>query len=123
MKLLIHLILVVFLVAMLNPYLPFWGVMIVLALLAAGINSGAGAAFLSGGIGMLMAWVGMTLYIRSETQSDLPEKMASLFGLDSTILLLLITAFFGFLFGSFSSWTGQLFRNLFENRRKNIYGA
>lgn len=101
--------------------MPFWGVMIGLGLLAILVQPGGGAAFFGGGFGMAFAWMGLAVYLNVETGSNLPDKMAQLFGLGNGTLLILGTGFLAFLLGAFSSWSGQLLRNLLKKKPENIY--
>ncbi|NVJ87442.1 MAG: hypothetical protein HWE15_14125 [Algoriphagus sp.] len=121
MKFLVYLFLATALVLILNPFIPFWGVMIGLGVLALLLKPGGAAAFFGGGFGMGIAWMGLAFYLTAETGSSLPDKMAQLFGLGNGTLLLLATGFLGFLLGSFSSWSGQLLRNVFKRKPENIY--
>ena len=110
-------------VIFLNPFLPFWVVMIIIAILAALIvNKGAGA-FIAGGLGMGLAWLGQSIYISTMSGSSLPEKMSDLMGLDSNMALFAFTGVLGFLLGAFSALTGSLLRKLAKRKPDNIYGA
>ncbi|TFV97189.1 hypothetical protein E4S40_00600 [Algoriphagus kandeliae] len=121
MKFLLYLLLSFVLVFFLNPFTPFWGAMIGLGVLALVIQPGGAAAFFGGGFGMSLAWMGLAVYLNIETGSSLPDKMAQLFGLGNGTLLILATGFLGFLLGAFSSWSGQLLRNLLKKKPENIY--
>jgi hypothetical protein len=79
------------------------------------------ASFLSGGIGMGLAWLGQTIYLSYQTGSPLPDQMAEIVGLGSGVALSAITGVIGFLLGGFSAFTGSLFRKLFEKKPDNIY--
>ncbi|MCS5488955.1 hypothetical protein [Algoriphagus limi] len=121
MKFILFLLLSIVLVIFLNPFLPFWGVMIGLGLLSLLVQPEGGAAFFGGGFGMGLAWMGLAFYLSAETGSNLPDKMAQLFGLGNGTYMILATGFLGFLLGAFSSWSGQLLRNMLKKKPQNIY--
>jgi len=120
-------ILVTFLSALLvivfNPFLPYWEVMILIAILAALVDVRGAGAFFGGGIGMGLAWVGQSIYVSTISGSHLPEKMGELMGLGSEMALFVLTGILAFLLGAFSALSGSLFRKLFKRRPDNIYGG
>lgn len=120
-------ILVTFLVALVvivfNPYLPYWAVMILIAVLAAFVDIKGAGAFFGGGIGMGLAWIGQSIYVSTFSGSHLPEKMGELMGLGSEMALFVLTAILAFLLGAFSALCGSLFRKLFKRKPDNIYGG
>ncbi|WP_192349169.1 hypothetical protein [Algoriphagus sp. Y33] len=121
MKFILLTFLTAILVLLLNPFMPYWAVMIAVAILAAFADSPGGRAFFAGGFGMGLAWLGQSLYITTISGSSLPEKMGELMGLGSDMVLFVITGFLGFLIGAFSAWTGGLLRKLFKRKPDNIY--
>lgn len=108
-------------VLILNWFLPYWFVMIVLAVLAAAFKVDGGTAFFSGGLGMGLVWLGLSLYINFSSGSHLSDNMAEIMGLKSGVFLLGITAILGFLLGAFSSWTGALLHKVSKRKPDNIY--
>ncbi|WP_057935962.1 hypothetical protein [Algoriphagus resistens] len=122
MKFILLTVLTALLVLIVNPFLPYWAVMILLAILAAAVGNKAGGAFFAGGLGMGLAWMGQSVYISSVTGSQLPEKMSELMGLGDEITLFAITGVLGFFLGAFSALAGSLFRKLLKRKPDNIYG-
>lgn len=120
-------ILVTFLAALLvivfNPYLSYWAVMILIALLAAFIDIRGAGAFFGGGLGMGLAWMGHSIYVSTISGSHLPEKMGELMGLGSELALFVLTGLLAFLLGAFSALCGSLFRKIFKRKPDNIYGG
>lgn len=113
--------LVVLAVGIINPFLPFWVVMISIAILAALIGIPSFTSFLAAGLGMGLVWVGQSFYLSIYTGSDLPQKMAELMGAGSGMNLVLITGLLGFLLGGLSGWTGGAFRKMLTPKPTNIY--
>lgn len=122
MKFILFTFLTALLVIIFNPLLPYWIVMILIALMAAIIGNKGAGVFFAGGLGMGLAWLGQSIYISAISGSPLPEKMAGLMGFGSDLALFSITAVLGFLLGAFSALSGSLFRNFFKRRPDNIYG-
>jgi len=109
------------LVVFLNPILPFWIVMFLIAALAAFFGMKGVESFLGTGLGMGLAWLGQSLFISIETGSPLPNRMGELMGLGTGMTLVAISAILGFLLGGFSGLTGSLFRKLFRRQPDNLY--
>lgn len=121
MKFLLFFILSLLLVLVINSFAPFWIVMITLGLLAILIHPGGLSSFFGGGFAMAGAWMGLAFYLNFATGSELATKIAALFGVDSGVIILLITGTLGFVLGSFSALSGQLFWQLLRRRPDNIY--
>lgn len=111
----------VLMVVFLNPVLPFWVIMILIAALAGLIGLKGAESFLAGGLGMGLAWLGQSLYISINTGSPLPNRMGELMGLGTGMTLVGITAILGFLLGGLSAMTGSLFRKLLKREPENLY--
>jgi hypothetical protein len=109
------------LVVFLNPVAPFWTVMIGIGLLSAFIYPNGIGGFMGGGLGMGLTWLGQSIYLGITTASSLPDRMGDLMGVGSGMTLVAITGVLGFLLGSFSGWTGVLFRNMLQKSPKNVY--
>ncbi len=106
-----------------NPFLPYWSVMILIAILAALIRINGVGAFFAGGIGMGLVWAGQSIYLTTISGSELPSKMGELMGLGSDVTLFAITGFLGFLLGAFSALSGSFLSKLFKRKPDNIYGG
>ncbi|REG91468.1 hypothetical protein [Algoriphagus antarcticus] len=122
MKFILLTFLVALLVIVINPFLPYWAIMILIAILAALVGIKGAGAFFAGGFGMGLAWLGQSIYVSSISGSSLPEKMGELMGLGSDMALFAFTGILGFLLGAFSALSGSLFRKLFKRKPDNIYG-
>ncbi|WP_100629552.1 hypothetical protein [Algoriphagus formosus] len=121
MKFIAFLILSLVVVLLVNGATSYIGAMIALALLGALMHPGSFAAFFGGGFGMALAWTSLALFLKFSTGSDLPEKMGELFGVNSAMAILLITAVIGFVLGAFSGLSGHLFWKMLRKKPKNIY--
>jgi len=113
--------LVVLVVGIINPFFPFWMVMICIAVVSAFVGLPAFVSFLGGALGMGLVWVGQSFYLSIYSGSDLPQKMAELIGVGSGMTLVAITGVLGFLIGGLSAWTGSALRKVFTPTPDNIY--
>ncbi len=121
MKFLLYALLTVLLVVFLNPLLPFWAVMILIAILSTFMNERGAVSFIAGALGMGLAWLGQSLYLLVMTPGDLPNRMGELMGIGTGMSLVVITGIVGFLLGGFSAWTGSLFRRILRREPDNLY--
>lgn len=108
-------------VVFLNPFFPYWAVMILIGILSAVLGARGFVSFLAGGIGMGLSWLGQTVFVSYQTGSPLPDQMAEIMGLGSGVVLSAITGLIGFLLGGFSAFSGSLFRKMIKNKPDNIY--
>ncbi|MEP0712268.1 hypothetical protein [Algoriphagus sp.] len=122
MKFILFTFITAILVLVFNSFLPYWGVMILIAAFAALVGNNGAGAFFAGGLGMALAWLGTSIYISTVSGSQLPENMSSLMGLSSSLGLFAATAILGFLLGALSGLSGSLFRKLLKRQPSNIYG-
>jgi uncharacterized membrane protein len=109
------------LVVCVNPFFPYWTVMLGIVIISSIINPSGLGAFLGAGLGMGLAWLGQSIYLSSVTSSSLPDKIAQLMGLGSEFSLSLLTAILGFFLGAFSGLTGVVWRTFIKKPSKNIY--
>ena len=104
-----------------GPYIPFWGLMLGVALTSFLIGGSSGYSFLGGALAFGLIWLGVSYWIWIQTGSELPEKMAVLMGLEDSSYLWLGTSIIGFVIGGFSALTGNLARRLFAKKNDGIY--
>ncbi len=107
-------LLTIILVLALGPFFSYPYLMGGILLLAYLMGTGGGLSFLAGGLGMGLVWLGKALYISIQSSTTLPDKMASLMGMEESNLLWIATGLLGFCLGGFSALTGSLLRNLFQ---------
>jgi hypothetical protein len=121
MRFILFILITLGIVIFLNPFFPYWVIMILI-----GVGSGllgliGFQGFLAGGLGMGLAWLGQAIFISTSTGSSLPNKIGELMGLGSGMTVVGLTAIIGFLLGGLSGLTGSLLRNLFRKEPDNLY--
>lgn len=102
-------------------FIPFWGLMIVVALVSYIMGATPAISFFGAGLSFGLVWLSLSVWISIDSKSELPIKMAELMGLSNDNLLWFATGLVGFIIGGFSGLTGSLFRRVFEKREKGIY--
>lgn len=114
-----------FLSALLTALLSFlaglrfewWSIAIVAFLVALFIRQSIGKSFLAGFTGIFVLWAIVAWWIDIKNQSILSTKIAQLFPLGgSSLLLILITALIGGLVGGFAAMSGGSFFPLRRDR-------
>lgn len=103
----------------LGPFLSYWGLMLLIGLLAAFVGGKGTGAFFSAALAVGAVWLLVPFLITLNTGSDLPEKVSQIMNIDHSFVLLLATSSIGFLIGGFGALTGNRFRRLFEKDRIN----
>jgi energy-coupling factor transporter transmembrane protein EcfT len=121
MKFIFLFIIIIVAVVFLNPYLTFWMVMILIAILTVLSGLRPVGAFFTAGFGLAFVWLGQSFYWMLNTSSPLADLMGELMGVGDGMILAGITAGLGFLLGGFSGLTGSTFRDLFRKKLENIY--
>ena len=121
MRFILLTVLVSLVVVFVNPYLPYWVVMVGVGFLSILVYPTAAGGFFGGGLGMGLTWLGQSVYLGMVTSSPLPEKVGELMGLGPNLSLGLVTGILGFLLGSFSGLSGVLLRKLVKKRPQNKY--
>lgn len=111
MKFLLTTLLILLLAFIAGLYLPWWSVAVVAFIVALLVQPKTGLAFLAGFLGIFFLWAGLAFWIDTANESLLSHKIAQLFPLGgSTLLLILITAFVGGLVGGFAAMAGSSIR-------------
>ena len=92
-------------------FFPWWAIAIVAFLIAFLIPQGVGRSFLAGFVGIFFLWGLVSLWIDIKNESILSGKIALLFPLGgSSMLLVLVTALVGALVGGFAAMSGASLR-------------
>jgi hypothetical protein len=111
MKFIIAILLTALLSFAIGFYMSWWSIALAAFLVAALIRQNPGRAWLSGFLGIFLLWAGLAWWIDIKNQSILSQKVAILFPLDGSVLMLiLITAFIGALVAGFAALTGSYIR-------------
>src|SRR5690349_14650712 len=88
-------------------YLPWWSISIIAFLSAFLIQPPIGLGFLAGFTGVFLLWALLAFWIDTANESILSHKIAQLFPLGgSSLLLIMVTAFVGGLVGGFAAMGG-----------------
>ena len=92
-------------------YTPWWSIAIVSFGVALLVKQRYGLAFLSGFMGIFLLWGGLAFWIDTKNNQVLSHKIAQLFPLGgSSILLIIVTASIGALVGGFAAMSGSSLR-------------
>src|SRR5688572_20372671 len=111
MKFFVAILLTAILSLALGFYMNWWSLAIAAFLVAAFIRQTPVMAWLSGFLGVFLLWAVLASWIDIKNQGILSQKIALLFPLGGSVLLLiLITAFIGALVGGFAALTGSYIR-------------
>lgn len=106
-----------------GAYLPHWGIMLTIGVLAALIGGKGSMAFFSAALAVGAVWFFVPLWITVRTNSDLPDRMAAIMGFNDDLALFGITALLGFLSGGLPALTGNRLRKIFEKKEYQAYHA
>jgi hypothetical protein len=92
-------------------YLPWWSIAIVAFLSALLMQPKIWVSFIAGFLGIFLLWSVLSFWIDMANESILSHKIAQLFPLGgSSVLLILVTAFVGGLVGGFAAMAGSSIR-------------
>ncbi|WP_114750983.1 hypothetical protein [Pleomorphovibrio marinus] len=116
MKFLVGFIIAALLALILGPLVPYWGLMVFLAILGATIRGNGFIVFFSSALGVGIVWLLVPLVLWTRSGSDLPQMLGEIFGINNGALLLGISAAMGFLIGGLSALSGCLFGKLLVDR-------
>ncbi|QDH81262.1 hypothetical protein FKX85_20395 [Echinicola soli] len=114
MKFTLWLLIYVIATVLMGPWLTYWMMMLVWAVMGAAIGGKGSHVFFAAALGVGLGWLGQCYWITVDTTSQLPDQMATIMGMGKGEVLMLITALLGFLIGGFSALAGNRFRKLFE---------
>ncbi len=98
--------------------MPWWIPMLIAFLLVIIFPVRGGQAFVSTGTGAALCYLIITFFADRANEQILSRKMAELFGLPSTSLLLVLTALIGFITAGLGGWSGSFLRQMFQRPSK-----
>ena len=118
MRFILSTLLIALLAFIAGLFLPWW----VLAIIAFGvallIPQSGWSSFGAGFAGIFLLWALLALWIDVQNRSLLSAKVAQLFPLGgSSVLLIVVTAFVGALVGGFAALSGGALRSMLDQRR------
>lgn len=107
MRFLLSILLTAALSFLTGMYLPWWSIAIIAFAVALLIPQSIAASFLSGFMAIFLLWGVLALWIDIKNQSILSHKIAQIFPLGgSSILLILVSALVGAFVGGFAAMAG-----------------
>ena len=106
---------------LLQIYLPWWSVVIAGFAISFILSSGGLPSFFAGFLGVGLLWFALALFIDNANDGILSNKVAQIFTLPNSFLLVLITAIIGGLSGGFGALTGSYFRKLVLPVNEDLY--
>lgn len=118
MKLLIQIILIVVFAYISQLLGPWWIVFPAAAIGGLTIKTPGFTAFLAGFLGVGLLWFAQALIIDLTNESILSSRVSQLFSLNSSFLLLVVTAVIGGFCGGFGALTGRMLANLFVKKKE-----
>ncbi|WKN43637.1 hypothetical protein [Tunicatimonas pelagia] len=112
MKFVVKIVLIAGLSYIAEQFLPWWSVVLCAFLVNLLIPTKGFNAFISGFLGVGILWLVFAWMIDSSTDSILTDKIAQLFELNQSGLVVAATAAIGGLSGGFGALTGSLLRTI-----------
>ncbi len=111
MRFILSVLLIALLSYIAGLFLPWWSIALVAFAVSLLIVQPLGASFLSGFTGIFLLWGVLALWIDSNNESLLSHKIAQLFPLGgSSVLLIIVTALVGAVVGGFAAMSGAAVR-------------
>jgi hypothetical protein len=120
-KFLVLFILVGVNVYFIGPYIPYWGLMILVAIISFFSGASPSISFFGSGFSFGLVWLILSIWISVDSQSNLPKSMSELMGLSNDNLLWFITGIVGFIVGSFSGLTGGMLNRILQKKDTEVY--
>lgn len=98
----------------LELYYPWYMIMLIPFIVCFALPGNAGADFLLSLMAIFLVWMGMSIYRDIPNHSILSSRIARLFHLNSSYLLIIISSLFGGLLAGLSGLSGNYLRDLFR---------
>ncbi len=106
---------------LLQIYLPWWSVVIAGFAISFILSSGGMSSFFAGFLGVGLLWFTLALFIDNANDGILSNKVAQIFTLPNSFLLILITAIIGGLTAGFGALSGSYLRDLVLPVNEDLY--
>ena len=110
MKLAFKIILIAFLSFWAEQVFPWWSAVVCAAIVSALIPTQGKRAFWAGFAGVGLLWLFAALLFSFQTDFVLTSRVANLFGVASSVFIILITAIIGAIAGGMGALSGNLLR-------------
>ena len=114
MLFIIRLLIIAVLSYLAELFFPWWSVVICAFFVGAIMRTRGINAFLSGFLGVGLLWLIAAWIIDAQSSAVLSEKVAAIFQLNQSVLIIVITAFTGAIVGGLGALSGNYFRDIFE---------
>ena len=121
MRLFIKIIFISLIVYFGGLYAGWWWIAVAAFLGGLLIRTSGVQSFFTGFIGVGMVWLWLILKTDMATESILTEKMARLFEIGPSLMIIILSVFVGSLVGALAAWTGHNLRKLIDARRYRGY--
>ncbi len=95
-----------------HQFLPWWSITVIAAVMAFIFHIRANVSFLAGFLVAALLWGGYAALVDAANDGILSERMGNLLGGASGLILVVLTAIIGGIFGGLGALTGSLGRNL-----------
>ena len=118
MKLIIQLILIALITYLVLLFLPWWCLFFTAGLVGLLIPNKGFSTFFAGFLGIALLWSIQAFMIDLSNESILSSRISELFSLNSSMLLILVTALIGGIAGGFGALTGKLLGDLFKKKKE-----
>ena len=105
-----------------EQFFPWWSVVICAFFITLLIPTDTLTAFMSGFAAISFLWMLVAAMIDVKTNAILSSKITLLFGLQSSILLILLTGLIGGIVGGLGALSGHQLQVLLLRKKKNKYG-
>lgn len=103
-------------------HFPWWSIALCGFIAGALLNGSHANSFFSGFVAVGALWLVKAFMVNTNSEGILSAKIAQLIGLESGVMLVLITALIGAMVGGFATLSGLHFRKLFERKKSsNLY--
>lgn len=112
MKMILQIGLIALLAYLLQLVFPWWMIMLVPFAITSFTKQSAGSSFLVGFIGIFILWFVHAWVITMQSGTIMTEKVAELFSLPGSFILLIITAIIGAMAGGMGGLSGYHIRSL-----------
>lgn len=103
---------------LLQLYLPWWSIAFAGFLISFILSSSVVSSFFAGFLGISIYWGALAFFIDNANNHILSTRVAEIFSLPNSAILILITAIVGGLIGGFGALTGSQLRNIILPVRK-----
>lgn len=120
MKFILKVLLITGIYYLIQPYFPWYVVVLSPLFIGFLFNSSRWSTFLAGFLGIALVWLYVIITTDASNQSILSSKIATMFGLPSKEWLIFMNILLGGVLGGWAALTGLSFRKLFI-RKKSLY--